>query len=401
MFPSNDAQEEGRQQKHSGTAAPHNDPGVSMDWIQTRIEIERSQNRWFKLALSLHGFYLTTALHLFIVIAILLSSYLGFLPWEVSFIAIAVLTAVDVLVYFILKRGYNLNSRDPHLMVLRLVQLVAVMLYLQIYAGPTKLACAAAILVGFMLAGPHAKIRTMLWLNLVTVIAYLATFPAIKAVEGPVFNLNAELLNWYCFAVTLLVVVAVGGTVNMLRANLANSNMRLAHALHQVTELATTDELTKVYNRRYMGEMMGHEINRVGRGGPTFTVLLMDIDHFKRINDVHGHKVGDKVLKIFAQTVLAKNRESDLFARWGGEEFLLFMPQTKLDTACACAERIRIAIEALQIPELSADHFTVSIGAAEFSMPEKSTDLVERADRALYCAKQSGRNRVESNEMLL
>jgi diguanylate cyclase (GGDEF)-like protein len=369
----------------------------STGWEQSRIELKRSKERWFKLALGMHGYYLITSLHVLMIGVIFLSNHLGILPLQQALIAAIGLVTSDAVLYFVFKTEYNLRFRDPTLIALRTLIVVALVLYIQIYAGPTKASCALTIITTFALAGSHASPRTLARLNLITVGAYAATMPLIKRVEGANFNGNAELINWLTFASALSATSLAGATISTLRQNLSHSNARLAESLDKVTELATVDELTKVHNRRYVTEMMEHEVQRVSRGGATFSVCLVDIDHFKRVNDTYGHQCGDAVLKAFAAFADGDKRAGDIFARWGGEEFILFLPQSSTAVARLAAERLRRAVRELRLEELPAGvSISISIGIAEFRPHDTLAALIERADQALYRAKQSGRDRVES-----
>jgi diguanylate cyclase (GGDEF)-like protein len=170
---------------------------------------------------------------------------------------------------------------------------------------------------------------------------------------------------------------------------------------------ATHDVLTGLPNRRGFSEAAEQQLARAGRSGLPTTLLLLDLDHFKRVNDTMGHLVGDQVLVAFAGAVRDSTRQGDLLCRWGGEEVAVLLPDTGCDNAVIVAERIRVTVEAMRIPVTKAaggdtvilgvpsDGCTVSIGVAAF--PEHGATLVEvatMADEALYQSKRDGRNRV-------
>lgn len=158
--------------------------------------------------------------------------------------------------------------------------------------------------------------------------------------------------------------------------------------------LATTDELTGIPNRRKFIEMVSAEIKRAQRYEHPVSLLMIDIDHFKKINDSLGHHAGDLVLKKVARTIYDALRTSDHMGRLGGEEFGLILPQLSVSEAWHVAERHRINIEELRMAEFPDTQVTVSIGIAEASMDADMADqLFKMADRALYQAKNSGRNR--------
>jgi diguanylate cyclase (GGDEF)-like protein len=171
--------------------------------------------------------------------------------------------------------------------------------------------------------------------------------------------------------------------------------IKLEHALNVINELAIRDELTGSHNRRYLIGLIEQERERVVKGAKPFCVCLLDIDFFKRINDTYGHAAGDAVLRSFAVTVQKQIRENDAFGRYGGEEFLLMLPETSLEDAMLFAERVRMGIERLSFRDVSGElKVSVSIGVAQFRLGETIGQTVTRADEALYTAKSSGRNRV-------
>lgn len=164
---------------------------------------------------------------------------------------------------------------------------------------------------------------------------------------------------------------------------------RLAH-------LAVTDDLTRAYNYRMLRPRLDEEVSRAARYGEPLSILMMDLDHFKHVNDEHGHAVGDEVLRTFVDRVRGEVRQADVLIRRGGEEFLLLMPSTGEAEALTVAERIRqrIASTPIVVANMLEVPLTVSIGAATWRDGESPLALEGRADAALYRAKQTGRNRV-------
>jgi len=160
----------------------------------------------------------------------------------------------------------------------------------------------------------------------------------------------------------------------------------------ELLKLASTDPLTKIYNRRKFNEALSYEIDRDKRYCQGFCLLLCDIDHFKAINDKHGHAVGDIVLIEFTKIVQSLIRSTDLFGRWGGEEFILLLPATDEEGAFVVSDKIRDAVEKQKFNVVG--DITISIGVSLHSKGDKMDDLIERADNALYQAKRNGRNKV-------
>ena len=164
----------------------------------------------------------------------------------------------------------------------------------------------------------------------------------------------------------------------------------------QLKEQATRDRLTGLFNRRYFEEAMPAELFKAKRSGQSLAVMLLDIDHFKQVNDTYGHLAGDHALRLFAQTVQGHIRKSDIACRYGGEEFVIAFPDMSLSEACKRANKIREAFKAISIEfEEYRFNVTVSIGVGVFTGGDETQDqLLNQIDQALYAAKASGRDRV-------
>ncbi len=159
--------------------------------------------------------------------------------------------------------------------------------------------------------------------------------------------------------------------------------------LHKLEELSVTDELTRLANRRRFDDRLQEEAERSARTGNVFSLLMMDLDHFKQVNDQYGHQTGDEVLQKCAQALKENVRRSDFPARYGGEEFCVILPETSLQGARVVAGNLRKAVEDFPPPVP-----TVSIGIGCWKADLSMEDVVHRADEALYAAKDSGRNTV-------
>ena len=182
-----------------------------------------------------------------------------------------------------------------------------------------------------------------------------------------------------------------------LQDELKRKNRQLMELLEKVEILASTDPLTELFNRRRFEAVLEKEFKRAIRYNSPLACLMIDIDYFKKINDGHGHNTGDKVLQEIAEIIKTTVRETDVAARWGGEEFVVLLPQTEKDAALHSASRVRKAISAHKFKSLTDKEITVSIGIA--SLPNPSIDtgekLIDASDIAMYEAKRKGRNRTE------
>lgn len=195
--------------------------------------------------------------------------------------------------------------------------------------------------------------------------------------------------------IAVLGCVALNLRIQRIRTRLREQRGALARALAVNRELATRDELTGLLNRRAMHDLLDLEHRRSQRSGCPLLLAQLDIDHFKRINDTHGHATGDRALQAFASTVRSNVRSTDVLARWGGEEFVLMLADTDPGGARDLLERIRLAVAAMEMP-LANDtlRMTVSAGLAQHQHGDTVEQTLERADQALYAAKSQGRNRV-------
>jgi len=194
------------------------------------------------------------------------------------------------------------------------------------------------------------------------------------------------------FTINLLLLFA-----QRLRANnsTVSNNMRLQR---EYKRNAMIDGLTGLYNRRWIDDAVPRFINRYSRNtDQSLSILIVDVDHFKKFNDTFGHPVGDQVLIVVGQTLRANTRPSDLVARYGGEEFLIILPDTNEEAARIVADRVRVAISGVKLavdgaPDLP--QITISLGGACLKRAQPMAEFLTTADRALYGAKHAGRNRV-------
>jgi diguanylate cyclase (GGDEF)-like protein len=186
-----------------------------------------------------------------------------------------------------------------------------------------------------------------------------------------------------------------------LRKTLYDRTFELEAAYRRIEELAELDELTGCLNRRCIMHTLEEEIARSHRLNLPCSIALIDLDFFKRVNDLYGHPAGDEVLRAFAITVFANIRSIDRFGRYGGEEFLLILPDTSAEKAARLLDRLRSIIAELDWSAFSTGmRVTMSAGVAALRESEGSDSLLARADTALYASKARGRNRISSAEPL-
>ncbi len=192
--------------------------------------------------------------------------------------------------------------------------------------------------------------------------------------------------------------------VTLRTAELQASNSQLQNEIAErermallLEETARTDFLTKLINRRAMAQRLQNEVARIERAGGDFSLVLVDIDHFKHINDQFGHDIGDEVLKALSRAFEASVREQDVVSRWGGEEFLILLPNTGQDDAVEQAERLRALLDGDQLAIDRYPHrVTASFGVSQYHPGQSVESVLKQADVALYQAKAQGRNRVRA-----
>ena len=188
--------------------------------------------------------------------------------------------------------------------------------------------------------------------------------------------------------------------LQLLSRRLRNNNKVVCeeeYHIRCIEENAKVDSLTGLHNRRWLEEMYPRELNRSNAGNLHLSAFMLDIDHFKNINDTYGHLVGDQVLIAVAKAILQSLRPTDMPVRYGGEEFTIFLPGTNIENAKIVGERLRASVESMKIPLLDKKDFisvTISVGFTERKDGDSVETIIKRADDALYHAKESGRNRV-------
>jgi len=192
-------------------------------------------------------------------------------------------------------------------------------------------------------------------------------------------------------------VIQLNEQMAEMQRELARSNRNLKASEARLKSLSITDPLTGLANRRRLEELLYGEIERAQRYGDAFSLILADIDHFKHVNDSYGHDIGDNVLRVFAGLLQGQVRDCDLAARLGGEEFVVFLPQTDLAAATASAERLRVATRQMRVDGFP-ESLSASFGVTRHGSGDTLHSLLKRVDEALYAAKAQGRDRIVSLE---
>lgn len=315
------------------------------------------------------------------------AGWIGFLVFSLS------------LVFVALRSGWSERFDDPALTAVQIVIGVLGVEWAYAITGPFRTVALLPLLLIFSFGAFSLRWRTIAWLAIFAQASMTAMVLALNAARPGVDrwllannDLWIDLINLMILMVLLPAISLIAARLSTLRSQLHAQRSKLTEALGEVQRLATHDDLTGLVNRRYMLARLTQEQYRFKRNRHAFSVALLDLDHFKLINDARGHERGDQVLCSFARAVSSSLRDSDLVARWGGEEFLLLLPDTTVAQARATIERLQRAIR--EIPGVQGEALTFSAGATEYRSDEELTATVARADHAMYTAKAAGRDRM-------
>lgn len=325
-----------------------------------------------------------------------LSSWAGYLPATVAVVYAVTVSAISAGFYAMIRTGRNLRFADPSMTVAQLIAAGIAVSYLAYHGEEARPTFLIMYLLAYMFGAFTLEKRGLAAVALFYVSCYAATIGLALLNRPETVEPHREIFLLFVFGCVMAWMSYLGTYVTGLRRHLRRTTAELREALERANNLATHDSLTNCYNRRRMMEILDMEQKRARRGA-VLSLCLVDLDHFKSINDRHGHQVGDEVLKQFVRLVQGQLRETDSLVRYGGEEFLVILPDTPNELALQVSERIRCAVEAETFPALpDGRHITVSAGIAEHRATEGVDRTLSRVDVALYDAKNKGRNCIVS-----
>ena len=314
---------------------------------------------------------------------------------------VRVWTACSVLgliaVYAAIRSGWSRRFKDPALTLAQILYAITCCAAAFVIAGPARGVTLPILAIILMFGIFGLTTRQMLGVLVYSLVAFGLASGVVAGRDEPDYPPVVAAAYVGMVVVVLLSSTFLTTRVQSTREHLRRQKAELAQALEQIRQLATHDDLTGLLNRRAMLDRMQLEQRRSLRSGSPLLIAQLDIDHFKAVNDTHGHAAGDLVLQSFADTVRRNVRDTDVLARWGGEEFVLLLCDTPAADAVALMERLRQAVQAMQVPVAQGGQpitVTVSIGLARHTPADPLAGTLERADRALYAAKAGGRNRV-------
>jgi diguanylate cyclase (GGDEF)-like protein len=302
--------------------------------------------------------------------------------------------AGSLLSYMAVRMGWTLRSADPGLTTWQmsfasLLATASYALFDQIRGVLVAVQMAVVVFGTFNL-----RRRALLRFSASVVITMGIMMWTMHQLHPRQFPIEMELVHFFVLLGLQPSVVVMGSHFGAMRAQLKKNRADLEAAVLRIQEMASRDVLTGLYNRRHALDYLDH----LGKGRTRLpspcALVLLDIDHFKLVNDSYGHGVGDDVLKNFAQQAQEILRDSELIARWGGEEFLLVLPNTAIDGALVAVGRLRMALQNRPITEKDRDlHVNFSSGIVDLKVGEPIDQAIHRADVALYQSKATGRGR--------
>lgn len=321
---------------------------------------------------------------------------------QLLYVIIGGIGLTNLYFYLMIRSGLNRRLADPSMTLQQLVIAIFWALVLMFSAHEIRGAMMMVYVVIILFGTFRLNSGGFVAMTTLAMAGYLTVVGTEYVLLPERFDATREALNGMVLTATLIWCASFGNYVASLKKSLHQSNSELREAVSNVSRMATRDHLTQSFNRRYMMESLSREKARADRSGSTFSVCILDLDHFKALNDAHGHLVGDRVLTAFAYQARHELRATDVmdldsegrcFGRFGGEEFICLLPSTDEEGGHRCAERLRAATAEAKFEDDVS--ITLSAGVAEYLPGESIADTLRRADDALYFAKQTGRNRVE------
>jgi len=329
-------------------------------------------------------------------LVLLIYAHAGTIPLSVG-PAYAATGLTSVLLYIVLSElGFNDRFKDHYMVAPQSTASMAIMIafaYVAPEAGVMFL-CTLFTVFAFSSLRSTPRQTAMIWTAMSVGLAGLFLLTD-KPISMPHGNYLERMATMLVFILTIGRCMFIGIFSSALKQSLYQSGLKLKEAYKRIEELAELDELTGSFNRRSIMRMLSEEIDRARRNGASCSIALIDLDWFKRINDAFGHPTGDEVLRTFAITVFANIRPVDRFGRYGGEEFLLVLPDASQDGACRMLDRLRAIIADLDWSAFAPSmRVTISAGVATLRADETPDTFLARADSALYAAKARGRDRI-------
>jgi diguanylate cyclase len=362
------------------TAADVVDSRLPTD-AQSQERLDRRQH------LRVQRLLMAVAVYVACGLLLLVMGWVGLVPTAFAPVWIVVFTVVNLAFYAAIRSGVNLRFEDPAMTMAQMAVAMVAASFVLYHVQATRGALLMFLLVVLFFGAFELRTRQVFAMGAFASLAYAVVIVMLMINRPTQTDPRVEWIQWIALTATLLVMCPLIGYFSDMRR-------RLSASLAMIREMANRDALTGVFNRRHLTDTLEREVSRCQRKGTPLLLAVVDLDHFKRVNDRHGHPAGDAALRAVAQVLLDTLRKADYVARYGGEEFVLLLDVDSVDGARVIGERLRARIEALRVAELGGSVVTVSIGAGFHRSGDTTVTLLARADAALYAAKEGGRNRL-------
>lgn len=342
--------------------------------------------------LRLRRFGMAMSTYLLGLLILALCTALGLFPPRSLAVVAGFFAAINLVLLATFVSGWNDRFQDPSLTAAQVCTGVTMVALILVLGRDVHFVAAPFYSVIFVFGMLQLNARELAGVATYVLASYGAALLVRYQTYGAALDMREE-------AVTAILVVGAAAWFAAAAAFISRLRRRLRQSLQQLAAMATHDALTGLWNRRQIDLDLEAAVKQAERQGSPLCVALVDVDHFKAVNDRHGHAMGDEVLKAVAGCLQGSLRAGDRVARFGGEEFLLLLPATSMAQATALAERLRARLQAQQALPAGEPPVTASFGLAAWRGGESAADLVRRADQALYRAKNNGRNRVEADSL--
>ncbi len=373
----------------------------------------------YKQRIIIQRFFMASFCYVFSYVLLVIAIFSG-LPntnFDHFKLVVFVFSCLQVVFFILLRSGFSRRFKDPGMTTTQIVSGILYMSFLMYMGGHEY---RSVVMHGYIIVVLFGVFYLSTWgfaiISLTSIVSYMVATSCIVYRHGMYYSVNFEVAQFAVFSIVMLFAMYLGGYQARLRKKLREqskglieshlqitqqkdaleySQKELQQALYKLGQLAAKDELTGLDNRRQFDEVMKGQISKAETLGASLGLLMLDLDHFKQVNDQYGHSAGDSVLSAFSELGPLCLRRSDFVARYGGEEFVVLIPETDQASLLECAERINKFARSLRFDDIDPDlRVTVSIGATLYQRNETMHSFMSRADKALYDAKKQGRDRV-------
>ena len=301
-----------------------------------------------------------------------------------------------LVVVILIRTGLNKRFADPAMTMQQMAYAILCSAWAYSFAGAAHSLVGIILAVILMFGMFGLSSRQVIWIGVYTLGLFGVVMGFASQRNPERYPLGGEIVYFMMLCIMVVGVGVLTVRLHRIRDRLRRQKVELEAALAHIHRLATHDDLTGLVNRRHMQELLENERMRLERSEQDWCVALIDLDHFKSVNDAHGHAIGDEVLRALSRHAHTLIRRTDVLARWGGEEFVLLLPNTPIGMATISLERLRehfhahpLVVQGMELP------VSFSAGLTEHLRGETVAQTLERADKLCYAAKTLGRNRVE------